>query len=180
MKNSLKILSVSLVAVLMSCNNKTKTADATSDSISMADVKAISAASEVIPGSYINLRTGKTVYIVKDAKTGYAVDSIEQIPVDFYINTATNDTLYMTGLVVNNAIIREEDGTWKLDETKIKIDGDKSKIKNGDYKEKINGEESKIKDGDYKEKVDGEEGKIKDDDSKIKMENGEVTKQKTK
>ncbi|HSN65200.1 MAG TPA: hypothetical protein VLS94_01110 [Fusibacter sp.] len=162
-----------MTTALMACNNDRTADDSTAADMEMTTTSG--AESQVEPGTYVDLTTGKEVYIIKDESTGYATDSIAKVPVDFYINTTTNDTLYRTGMVVNNMLI-EEDGKWKLDETKVKIDGDEIKIKDGDSKLKIDGEDSKEKDGDYKKKVDGDEVKIKDGDSKIKIEDGEVKK----
>ena len=83
-------------------------------------------------------------------------------PVDFYVDINTQDTFYgNSGQVVNNALIHGDDGSWKVDETKIKIDGDEMKMKNGDDKIKIAGDEYKEKTGDTKVKVDGDESKVK-------------------
>ena len=165
------LLGATMTVALMACNN-----DGTTDTTADADMDmsaATTTEAQVEPGTYVDLNTGKEVYIVRDESTGYATDSIAKVPVEFYVNTSTNDTLFRTGMVVNNMLI-EEEGTWKLDETKVKIDGDEIKIKDGDSKVKIDGEESKVKDGDYKKKVDGDDVKIKDGDSKVKIEDGEV------
>ena len=171
------LLAGAMSTALMACNND-RTADADNDVTADTEMTAGTTADAVVePGTYVDLNTGKEVYIVRDESTGYATDSIAKVPVDFYINTSTNDTLFRTGQVVNNMLV-EEDGKWKLDETKVKVDGDEIKVKDGDSKLKIDGDESKMKDGDYKKKVDGDETKIKDGDSKTKIEDGEVTKKK--
>ncbi|MDB5120312.1 MAG: hypothetical protein JWN56_1530 [Sphingobacteriales bacterium] len=170
------LMGATMTFALMSCNNKgTADGDASTDTIIESTDMGTTAttSNEVVPGSYVDLNTGKKVYIIRDNDSGYATDSIAKVPIEFYINSETKDTLYRTGMVVNNMLV-EEDGKWKLDETKVKIDGDKIKMKDGDSKTKINGEESKVKDGDYKEKVDGEDVKIKDGDTKIKIEDGKV------
>lgn len=168
------LLGATMTVALMACNND-GTTDTTANADADMDMSATTTEAQVEPGTYVDLNTGKEVYIVRDENTGYATDSIAKVPVEFYVNTSTNDTLFRTGMVVNNMLI-EEEGTWKLDETKVKIDGDEIKIKDGDSKVKIDGEESKVKDGDYKKKVDGDDVKIKDGDSKIKIEDGEVKK----
>jgi hypothetical protein len=162
-------LGLSMTASLMACNNDVKSDDAATD----ADMTTTSTSAQVEPGTYVDLNTGKEVYIIRDESTGYATDSVAKVPVDLYVNTSTNDTLYRTGQVVNHMLVQEE-GKWKIDETKVKIDGDEIKIKDGDSKTKIDGEESKVKDGDYKKKTDGDDVKIKDGDSKTKIEDGEV------
>lgn len=180
MKKSLTLLSAGLMVALMSCNSKTESTATESDSMNVDDNATVSTSSAtVVPGSYVNLSTGKTVYIVKDEATGYAMDSIAKIPVDFYINTSTNDTIYRTGFVVNNAIVKTSEGTYQLDETKLKVDGDEIKFKDEDTKIKVDGEDSKVKDGDYKQKIDGDESKTKTGDTKTKTEDGVITKQKT-
>lgn len=171
------ILGATMTVAMMACNND-RTADADhDDAADMTTTTTESTDAVVVPGTYVDLNTGKEIHIVRDESTGYATDSIAKVPVDFYINSTTNDTLYRTGMVVNNMLV-EKDGKWMLDDTKVKVDGDKIKIKDGDSKTKINDEESKEKEGDYKKKVDGDEVKIKDGDSKTKIEDGVVTKQK--
>jgi hypothetical protein len=165
MKNALKILSfVVLSTAVVACTNK-NAADGDTDTTMMSESSEMTTTStaSVVPGSYTNLSTGKTVYIVADPTTGWAVDSITKVPVEFYIDT-TGDTLFQTGVVVNNAIMKT-DGKWTLDETKIKRDGDDIKIKYPDGgKVKMDGEDLKIK---------GEEGKIKvdEDTTKVKPKN---------
>ena len=172
------LMGATITFALMACNNDERTANAaTEDADVDMTTTTTSTAREVVPGTYVDLNSGSEIYIIRDKTSGYATDSIAKVPVDFYINTSTNDTLYRTGMVVNNMLI-EEEGKWKLDETKVKVDGDEIKIKDGDSKVKIDGDESKTKDGDYKKKVDGDDVKIKDGDSKIKIEDGVVTKKK--
>ena len=172
------LLSVTMSAALMACNNDRKTdSDGDDDMTTATTTTTTTTEEQVQPGTYVDLNTGKKVYIVRDESTGYATDSIAKVPVEFYVNPSTNDTLYRTGAVVNNMLV-QEDGKWKLDETKVKAEGDKLKIKDDSSKVKINGDKSKEKEGDYKKKVNGDQVKIKDGDSKTKIEDGEVKKQK--
>ncbi|MHB1179233.1 MAG: hypothetical protein ACYCZO_12980 [Daejeonella sp.] len=165
MKNSLKILSAIVLSAAVSACNSNPDQGTVTDSTSSMESSSMSMQTEpkVIPGSYTELNTGKTVYIVSDPQTGWAIDSITRVPVEFYTNNS-GDTLFQTGLVVNQAIM-QSDGKWMLDETKIKRDGDKIKIKYEDgSKMKMDGEELKIK---------GEEGKVKvdKDTTKVKLKN---------
>ncbi len=150
-----------------SCSNKSKE-EASTDTVTAGETP-VTATAAVVPGSYIDLATGKTVYIVTDPETGYAMDSIARVPIEFYIDPSTNDTLYMTGEIVNHNLVNTN-GTWSLGpNAKVKVDGDEMKIKDGDTKIKVDGSDSKVKDGDYKQKVDdGTEVKTKDGDSKTK------------
>ena len=161
MKNTITMLSAVIIsAAFMGCNSNQKN-DMAGDTTMTTESEYTQSEVKVVPGNYTNLNTGKTVYIIMDPQTGWAIDSIERVPVEFYTNNA-GDTLFQTGLVVNNAIMKA-DGKWMLDETKIKRDGDKIKIKfpDGD-KIKIDGDEMKIKD---------EDGKIKVEDDTIKIKN---------
>lgn len=159
MKNLLKALSFAVIGTtVMACNNK-NAEDGTTDTTMMSESSEMTMTStaKVVPGTYKDLSTGKMIYIVADPQTGWAVDSISKVPVEFYIDNS-GDTLFQTGLVVNQAIMKS-DGKWMLDETKIKRDGDDIKIKYSDG--------SKVK-------MDGEDLKIKTDDGKIKVEDDTV------
>ena len=109
-----------------------------------------------------NLASDENVYIIKDSVSGEAIDSITKEPVLFYVNLATKDTIYgKTGEVVNNSIIRTENGAYILDETKIKMPEAEITIPSGDVKIKVDGDEMKIKTDDKKIKIDGNERKVK-------------------
>ncbi|MGI8581547.1 MAG: hypothetical protein ACR2KX_05110 [Chitinophagaceae bacterium] len=56
---------------------------------------------------------------------------------------------------------------------KIKEKEDKTKVKDGNYKEKNKEDKTKIKDDNYKEKDKDDKTKIKDGDSKTKIKNGD-------
>lgn len=156
---------------------------------------ACSTKDKVEPGTYIDLNSGDSVQVIVDPATGYAINSVTQKPVYLYVNN-NQDTIFTTGVVVNNKITRVNDEYYEVDDAKVKIDdkdvnvkyadykkkfdGDDYKVKGDDYKLKVEGDgDSKLKDGDYKKKVD-EHGdvKIKDGDSKIKIEDGVVKKRK--
>ncbi len=166
MKNLLKILSFAVISsTVVACSNK-NAEDGATDTTMMSESSEMTTTStaQVVPGSYTNLSTGKKVYIVADPTTGWAVDSITKVPVEFYIDNS-GDTLFQTGVVVNNAIMKS-DGKWVLDETKIKRDGDDIKIKNEDG--------SKVKidaDGDMKSKSADGKVKVEDDTVKVKPKN---------
>ncbi|HCN85244.1 MAG TPA: hypothetical protein DIT07_16740 [Sphingobacteriaceae bacterium] len=161
MKTSLNLLcAASLLVAVTSCSNK-QNSEASTDSTAASSETRVTATAAVVPGSYVDLATGKTVYIITDPETGYAMDSIAKVPIEFYVNPSTNDTLYMTGEVVNHSLVNTN-GTWSLSpDAKMKIDGDKMKIKDGDTKIKVDGNNSKVKEGDYKQKVDDGDSKTK-------------------
>ena len=173
MKTSFKLMSLAFLLALASCNKGTK----------------------VEQGKYVDLNTGDSIMVIADPETGYAINSETRKPVYLYVNNQ-KDTIFTTGIVVNDKLIASEGGYYEVDETKVKVDDEDVKIKYADYKKKVDGDDYKIKDGDYKLKVEGdgdvkikdgdykkkisEDGdvKIKDGDSKTKIEDGEVTRQK--
>jgi hypothetical protein len=128
---------------------------------------------------YVDLKTGQPVDLYYDSKKKKTYSTTNDEPVDLYVNVATGDTVYGEGrYIVNNYIIQTEDGKYKLDNKKVKIDGDEIKIKEGNKKFKIEEGEMKMKDEDAKIKADADESKIKTEDMKIKDEEGEQTKTK--
>lgn len=105
-------------------------------------------------------------------------------PVDLYVDTRSNDTIYgKTGKVINGSIRKSNSGTYTYvqanegtysakgdvedGEVKVKVEDGEYKIKSGDYKKKVEKDgDIKIKDGDTKIKIDGKTGerKVKKDD----------------
>lgn len=128
---------------------------------------------------YVDPNTGAPVDLYYNTSEKVTYNRENDKPVEFYVNTNTGDTVYGKGrFIVNGYLIREEDGSYSLDDKKVEIDGDELKIKGENSKLKIDGDEMKYKEGDYKVKRDGDELKIKDGDKKIKKEEGKPTKVK--
>lgn len=173
MKNSFALMSAAVLLALSSCNNnKNNTASTDSITTESTESQNVSTASyEVVPGNYVNLNTGKTVHIIRDPQTGYAMDSIANTPVEFYINPSTNDTLYQNGMIVNHSLVKTN-GKWDLSEdAKVKIKDDKVKIEDDSTKIKVTDDKTKIKSGDYKQKVEDGETKTKNGDTKTTTDN---------
>lgn len=170
------ILSIAAVAVIFTaCNNDKKVEDGTNDTVVTDDDGMEVVEKPVVKeGEYVNLISGEKVNIIADPTTGIAVDSKTQIPVEFYYDPVTLDTLYQNGMVVNRMIIKEGEGKYRLDDMKIKIDGDEIKIKTDTSKLKIDGEDMKIKNGDEKTKIDNDEMKMKSPEGKVKIDDGET------
>lgn len=172
MKNLTYIAALAILFLgATACNNqKDASADASEATEDNQEMVVVDKPT-VKAGKYINLTTGEDVYIISDTLTGVAIDSLSRSPIMFYYDPITLDTLYANGFVVNNMLINEGDGKYRLDDTKIKIDGDEIKIKTGDSKIKIDGDDMKIKDENGKTKVDdNEEFKTKDADGKVKID----------
>ncbi|RKD16203.1 hypothetical protein BCY91_04810 [Pelobium manganitolerans] len=168
-------LGMATVALLATACNNNKNAEENADTMAHDhDAMTSMDKPEVREGEYVNLASGEKVNIVRDPETGIAVDSKTQLPVEFYYDPVSLDTMYQNGMVVNSMLIKEKEGKYRLNDTKIKIDGDEIKVKTDSSKLKIDGDEMKMKSPDSKMKVDGEDGKLKTDDTKIKVEDGET------
>lgn len=169
---ALKILGVILLPAFVACNNSSN------DNANADSTATDSTGMQTSEASYVDLSTGEPVTIVRDTEKGYYVYSDTKEPVKddfFYVDVNTRDTLYgKTGVVVNNAMIKSDAGSWSLNESMVERDGEEIKIKTADGKLKIDGEEMKYKEGEEtKVKVDGEETKTKTGDSKTKTDGAE-------
>ena len=167
MKNSIfKMAGILLVPTFIACNSNT------TDNASTDSVETEMSASDA---SYVNLSTGEPVKVIRDTEKGQYIYSDTKKPIErdlFFVDVNTRDTLYGTsGVVVNNAVIKSPAGTWTLHESMVERDGDEIKIKTDSTKMKIDGDEMKYKEGDgSKVKVDGDESKTKTPDSKTKTD----------
>ena len=129
---------------------------------------------------YQDLNTGETIDIWYDAVGIRTLNKKTGAPVEFYINKATNDTVFGRGrFVVNGYVVKGDDGKWKLDDGKVKVDGDELKVKVGGQKFKIDGDEIKVKGNGVKAKSEDGEVKVKSKDGKAKYED-DKTKVKVK
>lgn len=150
-----------------------------------SDTSAISGAPA--PITYLDLYTGTPVDIYYDTVRYMTINRKTRMPVDYYI--INEDTVHgMTGLVVNNMLIKSPDGKYRLDERKVVIVGDDMRIINpegrrvywapqgvqvrdwrgyepttGDVKQK----------GEVKQKGDEKKGKMKGEWGTIKWKKGE-------
>jgi hypothetical protein len=128
---------------------------------------------------YIDLNTGKTVHLEKEASSGLLVDTATKKHVKLYVDTKSGDTIWgRTGEVVNGKVhrIKRDNGEYTFtygddrsaDEPKSERssgtdqhDGE-HKVKNGDYKKEVEKDgDVIIKDGNKKIKIDGETGERK-------------------
>ena len=161
------------VMIIASCQEANNQKDIAADS--MATQQPAAETTQTASTKYVDLKTGQPVDLYYNSKKKRTYSESSNEPVDLYVNVATGDTIYGKGrYVVNNYIVKTEDGTYKLDDKKIKIHGDEIKIKDGDKKFKMEDGEMKIKDGDEKMKADADESKMKTDEMKTKTEDGET------
>ncbi len=171
---------ISLMAVIailgsVACSNDRTNEDATSNTTTgSTDGTEVA---ETRTASYVDLNSGKEVEMEVNTRTRVASPKLpESGTVTYYVDPASKDTVEAsTGRIVSGAMVKGEDGTWTVDETKVKVDGDELKVKIGeDEKLKVDGEDVKYKNGEDKVKKDGEEYKEKSGDSKIKADGDEL------
>jgi hypothetical protein len=114
---------------------------------------------------YIDPNTGAPVDLYYNAHEKMTYNRETNKPVDLYVNTS-GDTVYGKGrFVVNGYIIRGEDGIFRLDNSRVEMDGDELKIIGDNGKLKIDDGEMKFKDENgNKYKRDGDDVKVKKDD----------------
>jgi hypothetical protein len=180
-KNSfmkLQLIGLALAGtVLYACNEdsaSTETMDSTSTTTENSGYSSETSGSMTTTTSYVDLNTNEPIELVWDDESNRALNKATNQPVTLYINTATRDTIYGPGYIVNHHVIQTNTGKWELDNTKIKRDGDELKIKKDGQKFKMEDGEWKMKSGDTKIKVEDDESKIKTGDTKIKTEDGET------
>ncbi|WP_207511520.1 hypothetical protein [Longitalea luteola] len=169
MKKLKQLLAITGSALIIaSCQDADNQSDVTEDTLATQE----SVDTTHKPNTqYVDLKTGQPVDLYYNPRKKRTYSESTNEPVDLYVNVATGDTIYGQGrYVVNGYIVKTEDGTYKLDNKKIKIDGDEIKIKEGDKKFKMEDGEMKIKDGDVKAKADEDGTKLKTEDMKMKKE----------
>jgi len=174
------VFTVGGILAFAACNNSGSNSENATDSTSVSSTSTMEMNSanggSVGAGSYVDLNTGKSV--TRDDASGRYVDDAGN-PVDFYVDVNSRDTFYgESGQNVNNAIIHEGDA-WRVDDTKVKMNGNEMKVKgeDDDTKVKMNDNEVKIKGSDdskikaneneYKEKSGN--GKVKSNDNETKI-----------
>ncbi len=112
---------------------------------------------------YLDLSTNKPIDVQKDSVSGYMINTKTGEPVDLYVDTKSHDTIYgQTGEIVNGKVHKTEEGKWI-----VKTEGDEYKAKSeseNSAKIKMEGDKFKMKDGNYTVK--------KDADGDVKIENG--------
>ncbi len=159
----------------VACNDADEKTETTVDSSTSSTVTETSGTMTNMEGvvdpnpntSYVDLSSGTTIKVRRDTITRYIINEETTSPVMYYFDPATNDTFDRSGRVVNNALLKGPDGSWTIDESRIKVkmqdDGDvkmkdkdsDDKVKletNGDAKIKTDTSKTKIKDGKIKEK----------------------------
>jgi hypothetical protein len=122
----------------------------------------------------LDLSTNTPIDIYYDTLQFRTVNRVTNAPVEFYILNNMDTVHGATGLVVNGLLLKAKDGTYKLDEAKVKIDGDEMKIKYADgRKVKWENGKVKIKEWGTKAKSKGDKEKLKNQWGRVRWKDGE-------
>ncbi|MCW3109223.1 MAG: hypothetical protein JWQ09_3729 [Segetibacter sp.] len=170
-----------VLLIIAACNNGTSTTNTDSTTISTDTSQATSSSVSSLnqatvhldpSASYVELKTGKPVKLRVDTVTKYIVNEVTNEPVMYYINPATNDTFDRSGRLVNRALIRNANGDYSVDETRITVStDDNSNMTSSDTTEAGaagGNSKTKIKDDKFKQKTDTSTIKVKEGKVKVK------------
>jgi hypothetical protein len=81
--------------------------------------------------NYIDLNTGKSFKVIYD-QLNEIYNRSDLFAFDLYVNERTKDTMWLDeAIVVNNALVKDADGRYRIDGAKVKRDGDSYKVKTG-------------------------------------------------
>jgi len=116
---------------------------------------------------YLDLRTRKEVTVKIDTVRGEVINAETEEPIDLFVEPTKHDTIYgQTGTVVNNYIIKDDNGAYRVDTVRINT---------VEVRTVSATPEPRVNDGEkYKEKDKANKSKIKTDDEKIKERNGTI------
>ena len=81
--------------------------------------------------TYLDLNSGKTFRFIYD-ELNDIYNRADLMGLDLYVNTRTRDTFWLEdAIVVNNALMRDDAGKYRIDPAKVKRDGNTFKVKVG-------------------------------------------------
>jgi hypothetical protein len=79
--------------------------------------------------TYLDLNRGKTFRFIYD-ELNDIYNREDLLSLDLYVNTRTRDTFWLEdAIVVNNALLRDDAGKYRIDPARIKRDGNTFKVK---------------------------------------------------
>ena len=78
--------------------------------------------------TYMDLNTGKAFSFIYDDLNGIYNRS-DLLSPDLFVNTRTKDTFWLyDAILVNNALVRDANGRYRVDPMKVKRDGDTYRV----------------------------------------------------
>ncbi len=79
--------------------------------------------------TYLDLNRGKTFRFIYD-ELNEVYNRADLLSLDLYVNTRTRDTFWLEdAIVVNNALLRDDAGKYRIDPAKVKRDGNTFRVK---------------------------------------------------
>lgn len=122
------IVAVVIVAALTAAyynsnNNREPPIAVTTDTVTIDSNILIDPPAFVIrpDNTYVDLATGRKVKVRVDSISRDIIDEATNQPVLFFIDPSANDTFDRKGRKVNNALIRANDSSWTVDESKLEV-----------------------------------------------------------
>jgi hypothetical protein len=119
----------------------------------------------------VDLYTGQPIDIYYDPGRYVTINRTTNLPVDFYVINSADTVHGISGLIVNGMLLKEKDGKYKLDNGKVKFDGDELKLKDSEGR-KVKWQKGKMEIKEWKSKG-GQKGIRADQWSRVKWKNGE-------
>lgn len=131
--------------------------------------------------SIVDLYTGETITVYYDTVGWRTINRVSNAPVEYYVivyeNSPSRDTVHgITGIIVNDLIVKNNEGKWVFNEDRVKWDGSELKMKDK-YGRKVKWEKGELKIKDWNNKYKSEKGddtKYKEEWDKIKWKDNEV------
>jgi hypothetical protein len=78
--------------------------------------------------TFLDLNTGKTFQLLYDG-LNEIYNRSDLFALDLYVNNRTKDTMWLEdAIVVNNALLKDANGTYKVDPMKVKRDGNSYRV----------------------------------------------------
>lgn len=130
----------------------------------------------------IDLSTGETLDVYYDTLSWRTINRMNSQPVEYYIVRYSDpnvmpDTVHgITGIIVNDLIVRDNTNHWVFNTDRVKWDGTELKMKD-QYGRKVKWEQGKLKIKDWNSKFKSEQGEettYKEEWNKIKWKEDEV------
>jgi hypothetical protein len=122
--------------------------------------------------TYVDIYTGLPIDIYYDPTRYVTINRTTNLPVDYYVINSADTVHGMSGLVVNGMLLKEKDGKYKLDNGKVKFDGDELKLKDAAGR-KVKWDKGKMQIKEWKSKDKAGHKGVADQWNRVKWKNGE-------
>jgi hypothetical protein len=125
----------------------------------------------VVTYTYVDLYTGQPIDIYYDPVRYVTINRATKLPIDYYVINSVDTVHGLSGLIVNGMLLKEKDGKYKLDNGKVKFDGDELKLKDAQGR-KVKWDKGKMQIKEWKGKA-GHKGTVTMEQwSRVKWKDG--------